>query len=77
MLLLQVKLVINRVLGGRSRVNRLLMATTPMDRILMDITLMGQTRLDKVHGGNPLLVGTLVLPRIHGHKCPSILSYLS
>lgn len=77
MLLLQVKLVINGVLGGRYIVNLPLMATTPMDRIPMDKTLMGQARPDKVHGGNHHLVGTLVLPLIHGHRCPSILSYLS
>ena len=84
MLHLPVKLLIHGVLGGSLRVNCLLMDRVLMDKIHMDRTplgkipmgrtLMGQAHPDKVHGGNHHLVGTLVLPLSHSHKCPLTLS---
>lgn len=75
MLLLQAKMVINGMMGDKSRVNHLVIAITPMDKILMDRTLLGQIRPDRINGGNKQLVGTLVLPPTHGLRCPLILTF--
>ena len=75
MLLLQAKLVINGMLGVKSRVNRLVTVITPMDKIPTNKTLMGRTRLDKINGGNKQLGGTLVLLPTHGLRCPLTLNY--
>lgn len=75
MLLLQAKLVISGMLGGRSRVNRPVTAITPMEKIPMDKTLLGQIRRDKISGGNKQLGGILVLPPTRDLRCPLILHY--